>query len=282
MPRLLTRAAPVLDQAFELNRDSMQARGLRAWWPTVASRGAGTLRDLSNRGYAGTLTGPLWTPDPLTGATLDFDNTDDYVNLGDSTTVVTTGQPFTLAWWERVKAGSGVYPSRFRLPISGGTEAFAVLRSSDAAYERLAFGKANSTNTVFRLMGAPTLAASVDIWYLWTLVGRVGPEDVGTAANWAAYVNGASYTVEANTTFGSFGNTIARIGYDGADNAANCQMADIRIYDRPLSAAEVWQLWAPQTRWELYRPAKRRTWILPAGAAGGALPARRALLGVGV
>ena len=55
------------------------------------------------------------------------------------------------------------------------------------------------------------------------------------------------------------------IGRRGYGNSFYGLLSDVRIYNRALSAAEVWQQWAPQTRWELYRPLVRRVWTVPAG-----------------
>jgi len=46
----------------------------------------------------------------------------------------------------------------------------------------------------------------------------------------------------------------------------NICVADLRIYDRRLSAAEVWQLYDPATRWELYQ-VPRRFWVVKSSAA---------------
>jgi hypothetical protein len=34
-------------------------------------------------------------------------------------------------------------------------------------------------------------------------------------------------------------------------------IADVRLYDRILSPQEIWRMWDPATRWELYRPPRR-------------------------
>jgi len=43
---------------------------------------------------------------------------------------------------------------------------------------------------------------------------------------------------------------------------------DFRIYEKQLTDAEVWSLYDPQTRWDLYWQ-RRRTFFLPVAAAGG-------------
>lgn len=269
MVLLLPCAGPVppLDQPVIMNRNSIQANGLQAWWPTLGSRGSGKLVDASRHGYDGTLTsGPSWLADRMLGSVIDFDNTDDYVDLGNGTTILTTATPFTLCWWELVKASTGTYGSRFRLPVAGGGEAFLVLRSDNQNYTALDFSVGSSAGTVLVATNAPTVAASVGIWHHFAIVGLVGPEN-HIAANWAAYADAVSLSIGANASYSGIGNTVARIGFDGTDMPANCSMADIRIYNRPISPAEAWKLWAPQTRWELYAPVRQRVFYSISSAA---------------
>ena len=40
-------------------------------------------------------------------------------------------------------------------------------------------------------------------------------------------------------------------------------MADVRAWNRALTAAEVWQLYDPRTRWDLYYPLRQRTFFIP-------------------
>lgn len=268
MARLTRRSQPPLGQVFTLNRDSIQAAGLGPWWPTLGARGAGILRDASGLDYTGTLTnGPVWIGDPLLGAAIDLDNTNDYVDLGSSTTVLTSGQPFTLCWWELARTSSGNYPSRFRLPISGHTESFLALRAAvGTGFEYLDFGPGGAAVTGVRATDAPTLPNSVGVWNHFAIVGLVGPEN-NTTTNYRAYCNAVLLTLAAAGLQGATGTTTARIGYDGVDDAPNCALADIRVYRRALSAQEVFQISAPQTRWELYRPSKWRTIVQGAAAA---------------
>ena len=39
------------------------------------------------------------------------------------------------------------------------------------------------------------------------------------------------------------------------------QIAEVRVYNRALTDNEVWELYAPQTRWDLYWQPSRRVYV---------------------
>jgi hypothetical protein len=72
-------------------------------------------------------------------------------------------------------------------------------------------------------------------------------------------------------------------GYDSAVGGRELdgEFCDLRIYNRALSSAEVWALYDPRTRWDLYQQPTRRLWIDTAAApATGGHPQYLPLLGV--
>jgi hypothetical protein len=67
-------------------------------------------------------------------------------------------------------------------------------------------------------------------------------------------------------------------------NTANLDggLADVRFYNRALSATEIWQQWAPQTCWDLYARPRGAIPIVEQGAAAAAAVQQPfMLLGVG-
>jgi len=78
-------------------------------------------------------------------------------------------------------------------------------------------------------------------------------------------VHNAAHTTASSTTleFLNFG-----YQWDPVVNKLIAIWDELRVYDRALSDAEVWSLYDPQTRWDLYWQ-RRRTFFLPAAATGG-------------
>jgi len=78
-----------------------------------------------------------------------------------------------------------------------------------------------------------------------------------TGSAWQLFVNGR--LVAESTTDGPENNSIS--GVIGALNNNGAYqrvwdglIGDVRVYNRALTPAEVWQLYDPATRWELYKP----------------------------
>lgn len=228
-----------------------------------------TVRNLARRAAGTFAGGTTWSRGPR-GSVADFDATDDRIDLGSSTTLLTAGRPFTLAWWEQVKSGTGSFGSRFRLPIAGNSESFAVLRSDQVGYRYLSWGRANTgTNRNVASAAAGSLASSVGLWKHFAIVGFGGPETYPGPTGFAFYLNGVAETIDGNTTiYGSLGSTIARIGYDGADNGANCLMDAVLIWNgRALRGAEVQRLY--REPYAVFAEPWRRVVQVSAPPAGG-------------
>lgn len=227
-----------VDQSAPVMRNHPLNRGLVAWWIALPNQSRGvTWRDIAGRNH-GTLTnmdpatdwiGPKGRPGGY-GA-LDLDVSNDYVDLG-SAVVLTSGQPFTIAWWERVTSAANAFPSRFSLDVAGSASYFLCGRTNNAGYQHLFFGPAGST--VSRASGAPSLASSVGIWRHWILTGT-NPLST-TAADFAVYVDGVAY---ATSTAGAAGSVSTnRIGNEAALNPTDAALDDVRILNRAVSAAE--------------------------------------------
>lgn len=70
------------------------------------------------------------------------------------------------------------------------------------------------------------------------------------------YINGA---LDANTYSGTPAMTFTKIFEDGGSDRFVGAIGEVRMYTRALSGDEVFQLYAPQTRWQLYGvPVSRR------------------------
>lgn len=235
---------PPLGIPFELNRASLQARGLIAWWPTLGFSGGALHYDRAARRINGTLTGgATWAADGTAGRALALDGTDDYADAGAVSSLGLSGDAaYSISVWvnpSAVARNDGMYfsygaASNLRV-ISIGTDgsgyAYSVHYSSDHAYTT-----------------AGVLATGV--WQL--LTTTYNP----TTSTETLYVNGvAKETWTPTDLLLTAGDNlyIGRAVWNGT-YAAQCRLGDIRLYNRCLSATEVLAMYLPQTRWELYAP----------------------------
>ena len=217
---------------FTLNRASPQAVGLVAWWTALAERGAGMWRERvvgSTATFTGTIT---WESDPELGSRLNFSRAGtSYIVTG---IAAQTAAPFSLAAWIRPTNGA-TYRSIMGCTSNGGIE----WRLSNTSHLELL---QQSTALIATSTGTVTNDATNHVAFTYASGGV-----------WTFYINGFASGTGTNSVTFTAGNidlghhpTLGGEEYDGA-------MADVRIYNRALSAAEVWQLYAPQTRWDLYR-----------------------------
>lgn len=235
---------------FEVNFDSPQAEGLVAWWPPLASAGAGMLRDLAGRGLDGAFKGigePAWVNNAERGMVLDFDGVDDYVNAGNN--LITIGSiNRTVSVWIKTNIGS---PQdiiswgsnigdghEWRNTVGGGNNRVAT--RVDAGYRTFSTTEiANGEwhHLVYILEGISTtdLSAYMDSQLLPVLDTSV--RDIDTSIG--------------NMSIGRR-DAIAALYFNGF-------IDDVRIYNVAKTDAQVYQMYA--NPWELYRPRTRRSWV---------------------
>lgn len=241
---------------FELNTDSPQAEGLVAWWPTLASAGAGVLRDLSGYGndapFPGGAANPTWTVSPEIGSVLEFDGADfvetGVTRVGDTGLFCDAGEQFTVVVWHR--------------PVGQGKTILA--RAGGVAGNRTfhLYSSWGSVSTVLR-------GGAADLWAIATPAGILYCIAVTWDGSTAiGYVNGvaesAGLVVGAAVEEGAEEIVLGdRTSNGAADFAltAGSQLGETSVYDRALSPALIWQM-AHDARWELYRPLTRRVWVL--------------------
>jgi hypothetical protein len=171
----------------------------------------------------GTLTnGPTYSS--VSGGSLVFDGTNDYVTLG--TVVLTTGAT-TISMW--------VYP------LVSQTTGFANLLIGGGSGAIL-YQIGNIIMIGFR--GNPeirttTKLLTLNTWQNITWVYNNGAKN--SSSSFSIYLNGVAET--AFTTFGSIGgsNTINTIGSDENGTYSNNRIATTQIYNRALTASEIQQ-----------------------------------------
>ena len=217
--------------------------GLVGYWPFEEGSGT-TTADVSGSGNAGTLTNsPMWSatapPTPYANAhSLSFDGTSSYVTMGNPSALRLTG-PMSLACWFQSSASLGNYQTLVSKWWSG---------DADAAYSiywTTGFGPTFAMRSAMgSSIGASATTAFDDgAWHF-------------VAATWTGvtvrlYVDAVEQGDE--TPDGSFGATADvmhpfdvatddRYSAGTGDRFFPGLIDDVRVYDRPLTAAEIGKL----------------------------------------
>ena len=232
---------------FEVNYASLQAHGLVVWWPPVVSVGTLVLQDIRALRPAPLYGNAVINPHPELGHVLALDGTGDYAAptaVGFGTVVgqsrytcslwVSTTIPNTRQCVIADYSAAGASQS-FTIEIGGWQQTAAHITTQVHNSQYLDSGVTAVANTLYHI----------------AVTGSV-------PGNYAAiYINGV---LANSTTLASLepGHTLA-IGRGGAAVYlyVNGYIGDSRIYNRDMSADEVWQLYDPATRWELYEPTVR-------------------------
>lgn len=252
MPRLLTRPGPPLELPFEANTDSIQARGLVGWWPTLGpgAQGAALPGMAGPRPMMTLGNGPLYVGNPTVGRMLSFNGT---TQAGSASPTAGTAfqqtTPFSVAFWYASTDADGPIVANYavgavagwQIDINAGSIRGFLLNSGATAGRG-----ARTTSTAF---GGGALTHVVA-----TYSGN------SAASGWSISINGAAVamTTALDTDPGTLGNNGVWLAFNNSVLYAGL-LADPRVYNRVLSPAEIFQLYAAQTRWELYRPIKART-----------------------
>lgn len=254
---------------YRKNIASPQARNLIGWWPG-RMRGQ-QLEDLSGFDSHGDLSGGSSSV------------------IGDSFSVSAVDFPGNSN--NRV-----VFPNDARWYPAGGT--VCAWANADT------LGQNNFGRIVYNRNG--TDAAGVEL-LLWNTSQCAGSVDAGSAST---DLQGGSVTLGETFHSGvSWGDGAVRLWQNGVQVASGTDRAlslpstpgvlqlgirasdnlrefdgriwDVRFYDRPVGAAMMRQIYAPGTRWDLYREPVRRNYFVPGAAAGGSVAPRLTLMGVG-
>lgn len=246
---------------YVLNAASSQAQGLVGWWPGDPG-GGGKLFDLSGYGNHGTLTNfnftsaSGWTSGLDGGPAVRYDGTDDYVDCGNSRVWQTPA--FSASLWVNAAAWTPAYTSILSYLKPTPTTFYAILVKSTG---KLAVYMQTNNISAINYDGTGAFTLATNKWYLVTITYNSvaglksyvnGLLDASVAAN-GAMDTSAEATLTLN--FGRDQQTAGRL-FTGAEEGQ-------RIYNRALSAGEVWSQYDPLTRWSLrYRLGKTRYLLL--------------------
>ena len=229
--RLSSRlAVPPTDWNGQINRDSDQVAGLVGMYSALTN----TAIDLSGKGNHGTFVNQTTAGgvNPVTGRHYTFDGTNDKVQIADSASL--DNQTLTLAAWVRFD-NLGTSRTLIRKGSAAGTDItwlwyWAV---GDDAMSFFATSKQKSY----------VIGASTGVWYHLAVA-----VDTNGVYHYKNGVFQASSGVQP--TWSDDADPLMVGEWSSYDMHGG--IADLRIYNRVLSAPEVAQMYDPLTRWELY------------------------------
>ena len=246
MPRFRQSFTGPPDGEFEINRTSSQADNLVGWWPCVGPSAGGIIRDYARGQNLAISASMSWVAGAYGGAALNFSG--GYAKT--SRTVTTKRRGWTMSFWCR--------PLNLTF-----TEGLLINCGQDSGGYALGVHQGNLRGLANMIAWYnTTYALTVDRYHLAVMAcTESGVLTIyGNGASTASWSGQNPYAPLAGVSLG-YGDYGARLFYGNA--------FDFRVYERALSAAEVWQLYDPITRWELYKPL-RRFWAV--GLTGGVPP----------
>jgi hypothetical protein len=251
---------------FALNRDSGQAEGLKRWyaWPLGAKFISGFTNqtqviDLANTawntpGGTGNTSIGLYNydyrypvngeqPDFMMGLVQKFGAGSEGIYCGKETGDLIETFPFTLSCWLYPTAYVSLMgvcnkavtsPYAYGLRVSG-SDWISYINSSSLSFQGPALNQ-------WAHIAVVVYSGFHGVYLNGSLIASVSVSDP-PAANDDEFLIGTDYTPGSRPFNGS--------------------IVDFRIYKKALSAAEVWRLYDPRTRWDLYYPLRQRVIYIP-------------------
>jgi len=205
-----------------------------SWWKF--DEGEGDIAYDSAGDNHGTIYGATWTSGQIDGA-LDFDGDGDYVNLGNDSSLKPP-LPVTLSAWinlNTLESWKQIIALDEQLSKYYGMW-FQATNTNTLA---VSYGDGSGTSSSDRRTKTGTTALNKSNWYHVAAVVR-GPTDM------ELYINGVD---DGGLYSGTGGNLKYSSGdsfigcHSGLINYFNGSIDDVRVYDRALSAEEVWQIY---------------------------------------
>ena len=230
---------------FRVNRASIQAKGLLAWWPFVITRGTNTILEVAGVGGEG----DTWEGDPTwsDGYILEFDGTGDNVEFGDVCDF-DGSTPFSLSVWFRTSTSA--FQALFTKLNNGSAAGYAMDLDSTGAIIR--FNIRNAANN--RMLVKATNTCNDGQPHLATITYDGSKAVSGVNLYKDAILETISQSADTFTASSS-NSTPLRVSGVGDDSTLfTGGIWDCRVYNKELSVAEIWHQWAPTTRYDLYMP----------------------------
>lgn len=235
-----------------LSLQDSQALGLVAVWPMWGD----DRRELL-RGQTLTRAGaPATGAHPEHGLAAQFDATTAYFTAPAGSTASISTDATVSAWVKLRNATPG------HLDQSGWPMAFDGDTDEESHYPYTNGLIYTSTFLTSRVDGITPLAGvNRADWHLVTITSRPG------TGGWTLYQNAQVVTTSTGASSITFTQRSIGGGHSYVNIYCDGWVADVRLWNRCLSAADVRTLYDPATRWALYRP--RRRWAAATVAAGG-------------
>lgn len=221
---------------FTMARQSEQARGLVAWYPGAQIGMGNAIVNMANpqQGTAIVNGTCAFTGGPIDGLAIETPGTSgNYLNGG--TDISFDGDNWTIHLWFQPKS-AGTY-QRF-ISYYGPT----LWTEGGASWAIVHLGSID--------FSLPSSVFVFNSWYFATIT-RSG-------SNIAAYKDGALIQSSGSFAVSYSKNDSIYIGRGEFDEPSHAIYRDVRLYNRALSAPEVWALYDPATRYELYQPVHSR------------------------
>ena len=262
MAALIQRSQPSIKQgyarsAYESANPNLWRGLIGAWVPALGPTGTTTLRDFSSHDNHGTLNGTMTNSDWVLGEkgyALDFDGSDDFVNVPDSN--IWNFSANTLMAWIYPRTAAPAAQGRIISHQNGGhwvmgqANVGGLRYTSDKGPTEIVHGTITANVWQHVAIVRDTVSSAV-IWYI--DAAEVGSETIS---------NLTSYSISNNVQIGRF---------SGSSEYFDGLMGDMRIYDRALPASEIREIYLDNSL-ALFR--RRLTFPFPesvvAAAAGRA------------
>ncbi len=198
---------------------------LVSWWKF--DEGSGTTAYDSAGTNHGAIYGAQWIASPIDGA-LSFDGVNDYVDCGNNESLQITGTEISLSAWVKWDSADNWSTIAMKASDESWRDGYGLYAHSD-----------NTVNFYVTQWNVNVASKSFTADGLWHHV--VGTYD---GSNVRIYVDAGEGTPDSYTGSISNANHSLEIGR-GIYNAYNFDglIDDVRIYDRALSAEEIWQLY---------------------------------------
>lgn len=225
---------------FTLNCHSPQARGLVGWWPALGQDNPELRRDYSgHHWHLRQGNSPTLVANAPMGQMGSFVVGSSQYYQGASSHVYQ--RPITLTAWATLASSNT------------GSALWVGDAASGSYYASCYFATTPTIGVLQRSTTTVLETASCSLNTLYFVAARIA-----SSTSLELFVNGRYVSVDTTDSgannlninaaaIGRFGDSSPSFYHDGL-------IGDVRLYNRLLSDAEIWQLYNPATRWDLYQP----------------------------
>jgi hypothetical protein len=237
--------APVARTSFvraagSVGGNVFQDSTLVGYWPFNMATGT-TTADRSGNGSAGTWSGTAagtngyWTSGKMGPYAGYFNGSNDYVDLGGSSTIDVVKPMTVLAWVTFTGTfSSSIYPRIVSNLTSSNYNGFEMLLNANSgAHANQFYCQTGSAGSLANTFGTATVAPALGVWYLVACT-------VSSSGTMTSWVNGASNGTISSVVIGSSSAHVNIGRWSGASsNYWTGNIQGVRIYNRALSQAEI-------------------------------------------